>query len=353
MLFYFLYFLLLLVFHQIIVAGKGDPRIDSGNVCIPCACPYKRIVHATSLCRSPQLSNLRFLAIPWKCANSSFLILSERLEITSLKAAGVSLYRLFIPYLMFGLISAVGLSALDAWIIPASNAQRIQFEEQYIKQKNEQLDRNDIYRELSPGSYLQVNYFDRDQQTAYRIRMVQFDQRGVKKLLTATNMAWLEDKNEWRLTTVQERIFTDSGFVERNVAGFDTLLSLLPQDLARSSSDIYQLSYTEAFQYIDGIKRSGASGIEIPQVQLYARMAYPFSIVVVLIIGFAVAAVRRRGGKGVYIAAGLVISFLYLVIMKIMEPFGALGLLPPIWAALIPHLLFLCVGIIGIKLIRK
>ena len=138
-----------------------------------------------------------------------------------------------------------------------------------------------------------------------------------------------------------------------DVAGFDTLLSLLPQDLARSSSDIYQLSYTEAFQYIDGIKRSGASGIEIPQVQLYARMAYPFSIVVVLVIGFAVAAVRRKGGKGVYIAAGLVISFLYLVIMKIMEPFGALGLLPPIWAALIPHLLFLCVGLIGIKLIRK
>ena len=279
--------------------------------------------------------------------------LSERLEITSLKAAGVSLYRLFIPYLMFGLISAIGLSALDAWIIPASNAHRIQFEEQYIKQKNEQLDRNDIYRELSPESYLQVNYFDRDQQTAYRIRMVQFDQRGVKKILTATNMAWLEDKNEWRLTTVQERIFIDSGFLERNVAGFDTVLSLLPQDLARSSSDIYQLSYAEAFQYIDGIKRSGASGIEIPQVQLYARMAYPFSIVVVLFIGFAVAAVRRRGGKGVYIAAGLVISFLYLVIMKIMEPFGALGLLPPIWATLIPHLLFLCVGIIGIKLIRK
>ena len=73
----------------------------------------------------------------------------------------------------------------------------------------------------------------------------------------------------------------------------------------------------------------------------------------VLIIGLAVAAVRRRGGKGVYIAAGLVISFLYLVIMKIMEPFGALGLLPPIWAALIPHLLFLCVGTVGIKLIRK
>ena len=63
----------------------------------------------------------------------------------------------------------------------------------YIKQKNEQLDRS-MYIENLPGSYLQVNYFDRNQQTAYRIRMVQFDEKGVKKLLTATNMAWLEDK---------------------------------------------------------------------------------------------------------------------------------------------------------------
>jgi len=152
---------------------------------------------------------------------------------------------------------------------------------------------------------------------------------------------------------VQERVFSDSGFVERNIAGFDTLLSILPQDLARSSSDIYQLSYVEALQYIDGIKRSGASGIEIPQVQLFARMAYPFSILVVLMIGFAVAAVRRSGGIGFYIASGLVISFMYLVIMKIMEPFGALGILPPLWAAIIPHLLFFLVGVIGLKQVQK
>lgn len=279
--------------------------------------------------------------------------LSERLEITSLKAAGISLYRLFLPFLAFGILMTAALSTLDAWVIPESNKERIAFEDEYIRQKNEDLDRSDIYRELSPESYLQVNYFDKDQQTAYRIRMVEFDDEGVQKILTATNMAWLDDKEQWRLTTVQERVFSDSGFVERNVAGFDTLLSIFPQDLARSSSDIYQLSYVEAFQYIDGIKRSGASGIEIPQVQLFARMAYPFSILVVLMIGFAVAAVRRSGGKGFYIASGLVISFMYLVIMKIMEPFGALGILPPLWAAIIPHLLFFLIGIIGLKQVQK
>ena len=123
------------------------------------------------------------------------------------------------------MINTIGLSALDAWIIPTSNAQRIKFEEQYIKQKNEQLDRSDIYRELSPGSYLQVNYFDRDQQTAYRIQDGSIRSKRCKKTINCHKYVMVGKKKVWRLTTVQERVFTDSGFVERNVAGFDTFLT--------------------------------------------------------------------------------------------------------------------------------
>lgn len=81
------------------------------------------------------------------------------------------------------------------------------------------------------------------------------------------------------------------------ISGKDTTLSILPQDLARSTSDIYQLSYREAVDYIESIKRSGAGGVNIPTVQYYGRLAYPLSIIVVILIGFAVASVRRRGGK--------------------------------------------------------
>lgn len=279
--------------------------------------------------------------------------LSERLEITALKAAGVSLYRLTIPYLSFAILCAITISILDAYIIPTSNKTRIAFEDKYIKQKNERIDRNDIYRELPGNSILQVNYFDVKQNTAYRIRLTDFDSLTLKKTIVATNMSWREDTGEWRLVSVIKREYSESGFIERSYAGIDTVLAIFPQDLARSTSDIYQLTYPEARQYIASIERSGAGGINIPKVHFFGRLAYPLSIIIVILIGFSVASVRRRGGKGLYIAAGLTISFLYLAFMKIAEPFGAHGTIAPELAATLPHAFFFVVGIFLLIKARK
>jgi len=271
--------------------------------------------------------------------------LSERLEITAFKAAGVSLYRLLLPYMAYAVVMAALISYLDYNIIPTSNKTRIAFEDEFIKSKNEQIDRSDIFRELSPNSILEVNYFDENQLTAYRVRFVDYDSLALRRTLTATSMRWVEENKNWLLTSVIERVYTDSGFVQTRSSGKDTTISILPQDLARSTSDIYQLSYTEAQNYIDSIKRSGAGGVNIPMVQYFGRLAYPLSIIVVVIIGFAVASVRRRGGRGVYLAFGLGISFLYLAFMKIAEPFGYYGTISPLMAASLPHLSFFIVGV--------
>jgi len=129
-------------------------------------------------------------------------------------------------------------------------------------------------------------------------------------------------------------------------------VNILPRDLARRTSDIYQLTYPKAIEYIESIERIGAGGINLPKVQLYSRMAYPISIIVVCLIGFALAAEKRKGGKGFYIASGLGISFIYLVMMKVIEPLGAAGSVSPIVAATFPHIFFLTVGL-GLLFVAK
>ncbi|MAL16634.1 MAG: hypothetical protein CL670_09335 [Balneola sp.] len=271
--------------------------------------------------------------------------LSDRLEITALKAAGVSLYRLIVPYLVFATLCATGISLLDAYVIPKANTGRIAFEEEYLQSKNERIDRSNIYRQPAADTKFEVNYFDKDQQIAYVLRMVQFEGQNIVKTTNANRMEWVDSTQSWRLENVKERIFSDIGYVEKNYVEKDTIINVFPRDLARSSSDIYQLTYEEAVDYIASIERSGAGGIEIPQVQFYGRLAYPFSIIVVIIVGFAFASVRRRGGKGIYLAAGLTISFLYLAFMKIIEPFGHYGALSPELAATLPHIFFFLVGL--------
>lgn len=272
--------------------------------------------------------------------------MTERLEITALKAAGVSLYRLIIPYLFFGFIIAGVISYLDGFVIPNSNAERIAFEKEYLGGGSEDVDKNKIYRQESPNNMYRFNYFDNSSGTAYRVEVVQFDGDSIKKTIDAQRMKWNEDDQRWLMLNVTERNFHENGFEQLKSDTVDTVLNIRPRDLARTTSDIYQLTYPEAMEYIQAIERSGAGNISLPQVQLYGRLSYPFSILVVMVVGFSIASSRRKGGRGFYIAAGLTISFLYLAFMEIVEPFGSSGALDPLIATIIPHLLFLIVGLI-------
>lgn len=271
--------------------------------------------------------------------------LSERLEITALKAAGISLYRLIVPYLVFAVLCAGTISFLDSSVIPNSNKKKAAFEKKYLQKKSESIDRNDIYRQVSKNSILSVNYYDDNQDIAYRVKLTNSDTTGVKKTISANQMVWDIELEKWRLKTITIREFSEQGYSESTVSEIDTSLSVFPRDLSRSTSDIYQLTYNEAINYIDSIERSGAGNVNMPKVQFYGRLVYPLSIIIVIIVGFAVASVRRRGGKGIYLAAGLAISFLYLAFMKIAEPFGYYGTISPAVAASIAHISFFLVGV--------
>ena len=169
--------------------------------------------------------------------------LSERLEITALKAAGVSLYRLIVPYLIFAFLCAGTISFLDSQVIPNSNEAKAAFEKKYLKKKSESIDKNDIYRQISTNSILSVNYYDDSQYIAYRIKFIDSDDDGVRKTTSANQMAWNEDESRWKLKTVIVREFSSSGYVESTISELDTTLSIYPRDLSRSTSDIYQLTY--------------------------------------------------------------------------------------------------------------
>src|SRR5699024_5254791 len=73
--------------------------------------------------------------------------MAERLEIIALKAAGISLYRLLIPYLLFGFIITGVISYMDGFLIPDANEKRISFESEYLQGRSEKVDGNRVFRQ--------------------------------------------------------------------------------------------------------------------------------------------------------------------------------------------------------------
>ncbi len=271
--------------------------------------------------------------------------MADRLEIVAIKAAGISLYRLAVPYMLFGLFAVALISYLDGFVVPKSNAIRMNFERQYLGNQSEKVERDKIYREESTNSILLVNYFDAKQKVGYKVQFFRFKNGNIVQTLNATRMEWQDTSKTWKLIRGYEREYKKDGYKLVEFSTRDTTLNVMPMDLARSTSDVYQLTYPEIIQYINSLERSGASGIDLPKVQFYSKLSYPFSIIVVILIGLSIAAVKTRGGRGVNVAYGLAISFIYLALMKISEPFGYSGELSPLVAALMPHAIFLCTGI--------
>lgn len=279
--------------------------------------------------------------------------MTERLEIIAIKASGVSLYRFVVPFLMIGVFLAAIISYLDAFVIPEANSERIAFEQEYLSRSSERIDRGGIYRQDSDSTIIQINFFDPNTNTGYRVFLTEFSENEISKVTQASRMWWIDSTSQWITDRATVRVMKEKKVEVYNTEREIFDINILPRDLARRTSDIYQLTYPKAIQYIQSIQRIGAGGISLPQVQLYGRMAYPFSIIVVCLIGFALAADKRKGGKGFYIAAGLAISFVYLVLMKVIEPFGATGTIPPLFAAIFPHAFFLIIGIALLLYTRK
>ena len=279
--------------------------------------------------------------------------MTERLEITALKASGVSLYRLIMPYLFLGAIFAGVVSYLDAYVIPGSNAERIEFEQEYLGRSAERIDRGGIYRQDSDSTVIHINFYDSNTNIGYRITLIEFEENHISRVVHANQMMWVDSTSNWITNRARIRTFEGNTVHEEETERQFFNINILPRDLTRRTSDIYQLTYPEAREYLESISRIGAGGIELPQVQLYGRMAYPISIITVCLIGFALAAQRRKGGKGFYIGAGLGVSFIYLSFMKVIEPFGATGVLSPLFAAVFPHIFFLSIGILLMIFAKK
>lgn len=280
--------------------------------------------------------------------------LAQTLQLTALQTSGVSLYRLLAPYLLVAALVTGFMFWFNGWIVPTTNRTVLEFEQQYLKDAPKVVDINDIHRQNRPGTYVTVGYFDRRSSVAHRVSIQQFSgSHELVQRIDAPTMSWIDSLSIWRIERPTMRIFGADGERREELARFDTTLSILPRDLARTERDVESMTIPAASQYIDDLERSGAGGVGRTKVGYYSKFAYPIANLILILIGMPLAAVRRRGGQAVQMGLGLLVAFSYLALQKLMEPFGYTGELPPLLAAWLPHAAFLLLALVMLFKARK
>ncbi len=273
--------------------------------------------------------------------------LAQQLQLAALQTSGLSLQRLLVPYLMAAVVVTGIMFWFDGFVVPKTNSKVLAFEERYLKDAPRQLDVNDIHRQEGPETVITVGFYQKDSGTAHRVSLQTYAEgQRLTMRIDALRMQWVDSLRVWRFQSAVRRHFQPDGSETRTtLALLDTTLSVLPRDIARSESDVKEMTIPVAREYIQSLERAGADNLGRARVGYYSKFSYPMASLILVLIGVPLAAVRRRGGQAVQIAIGLSIAFVYLAMIKVIEPFGYTESLPPVVASWLPHAVFAVAGV--------
>ena len=84
-----------------------------------------------------------------------------------------------------------------------------------------------------------------------------------------------------------------------------------------------------------------------------ARFAMPFAMIILTMIGVTVASKKSRGGIGLNLGVGLLISFTFLMVFQFFIAYGSSGSLHPLLAVWIPNLIFASIALVLYKFAQK
>ena len=277
--------------------------------------------------------------------------MAYKTEFVAILSSGTSFKRILRPYMIGATIITFGSLILNHFIIPKANRVRIGFEDKYINVGYTTDERN-IHKQIAPNTILYMTDYDNYQNVATRVSIEKVINNKQIYMLKAESMKWDSLTQLWTLKEVFERkiIYTTKNSTKAKMHLFKETheftkskqmkLDFFPKDMIRFQSKIEVLPYFELKEYIAKEKLKGSNRIEFFEVEMYKRTAFPFATYILTIIGVSLASRKIRGGVGLHIALGLVLSCVYILFMHVSTTFATSGMAQPLIAVWIPNLIF-------------
>ena len=334
--FFFAIFLILIIVIIFDISEKIDDFLES-------EAPLKAIIFDYYLNFIPFFANLfspLFIFITVIFFTSK---MADNTEVIAILNSGMSFWRLLLPYLIAAVFLASTSFVLGNFVIPPANKTRIDFENKYIKNKF-RFRGKDIHLQLQKGQYAYMESYNSTKDIGYKFSLENIKDGKLKSKLNSNYIQWDSIAGKWQVNKWQIREFLEEGEKLSKGERLDTLINLKPSDFKTRLSKVETMNYFELNEYIKEEEIKGTANIVYHKIEKNKRMAFPFSSIILTIIGVAVASRKTRGGIGIHLGAGLLISFSYILFMQISTTYAINGNLSPALAVWLPNILYLFLG---------
>lgn len=266
-------------------------------------------------------------------------------EISAILSSGISFNRMLVPYFISAAIIAIFTFVLGSYIIPPANETRLDFENEYIFSRYSNTEKH-IHRQIAPGVLIYMENYSATNDIGYKFSMEKFEDGRLKTKLLSDYIKWDTTKNKWAIHNYTIRQIDGMDEKLQHGALIDTTLNMKPEEFRTRQNVVETMNLTELNHFIDQQIERGVESVEYYLIEKHKRIAAPFSVFILTLIGVSLSVRKTRGGIGAHIGIGILLSFSHILFMQVSHQFAISGSLTPMLAVWVPNILFLFIGIV-------
>lgn len=274
--------------------------------------------------------------------------LAENTEIIAVLASGISYRRLMVPYMIAAGLIASMTFFLNGYIIPPSNTERIEFTEKLTTRKRA-VDVYNLQMKVAPNVVLTIRSFNKRENMGNFASLDEFDEKhNLISRLTARSISYdttsTENNYRWHLRHYVIRKFDNLHESMTRGSNLDTLINVEPSEFFIYPGMEEQMTNSQLKRFISRSQSRGMGEVKAFEIEYAKRFASACSAFILTIIGVSLSSRKVRGGMGLNLMLGLLLSFGYIMFFTISSTFAISGAMPPIVAAWLPNVVYIFIA---------
>jgi lipopolysaccharide export system permease protein len=282
--------------------------------------------------------------------------MAGRSEIVAILSSGVTFRRFLLPYWIGGSFLALMLWGGYQYLVPQANRKWADFEKKYVDVNSaiasygQSAYRQNVFFRDDPDTYISIRGYDTVSRSGSMLTLNRFRKNELTYNLRAQTFNWDSSEKKWRLFTVVERQFHPVTEAVLSSPDKIAVFNFHPEALRKDDYLKDQMTTPELNRFIRLEKKRGSEILSTLQVERHNRDAIPASVLILSLIGAILSSRKLRGGSGMHLALGVVISMVYVLAGRFTSVFATKGNLTPWLAAWLPNILFI---LLAVYLYRK
>ncbi|MBA3063653.1 MAG: YjgP/YjgQ family permease, partial [Atribacteria sp.] len=205
-------------------------------------------------------------------------------EITAMRAGGISLRRIMIPFLSAALAISILAFLINDYIVPEANhiSQNI-IREIVLKKGPPNIRRNVFFRDAE-NRYFYINRLDEQNMIMQDIMIYEMTRERFPRMITAKTGKWVVDT--WKLENGTIYNYDEGGKItyEMSFTNMDIIVKEDLQKFFTNQRTPQEMSSKELRQQIDILQQAGADTKNF-EVDFYMKYSIPFSGLIFVLLG--------------------------------------------------------------------